>query len=58
MLCATVVWLGFVAANITFRNTAGAIKYQAMVVQSGADLSMWTLYRCSFEGYQYTLYEK
>ncbi|KAK9281059.1 hypothetical protein L1049_003952 [Liquidambar formosana] len=45
---------GFVAVNITFRNTAGAIKHQAVAVRNGADLS--TFYRCSFEAYQDTLY--
>lgn len=45
---------GFVAVNITFRNTAGAIKHQAVAVRNGADLS--TFYSCSFEGYQDTLY--
>lgn len=45
---------GFVAVNITFRNTAGAIKGQAVAVRTGADLS--TFYSCSFEGYQDTLY--
>ncbi|XP_019241032.1 PREDICTED: probable pectinesterase/pectinesterase inhibitor 7 [Nicotiana attenuata] len=50
----SVVGLGFVAVNITFRNTAGAIKHQAVAVRNGADLS--TFYSCSFEGYQDTLY--
>ncbi|KAF5739884.1 pectinesterase/pectinesterase inhibitor 41-like [Tripterygium wilfordii] len=45
---------GFVAVNITFRNTAGAIKHQAVAVLNSADMS--TFYSCSFEGYQDTLY--
>ncbi|XP_073283752.1 probable pectinesterase/pectinesterase inhibitor 7 [Primulina huaijiensis] len=49
-----VVGTGFVAVNITFRNTAGAIKHQAVAVRNGADLS--TFYNCSFEAYQDTLY--
>lgn len=51
---AVVVGQGFVGVNITFRNTAGAIKHQAVAVRNGADLS--TFYSCSFEGYQDTLY--
>lgn len=50
----SVVGLGFVAVNITFQNTAGAIKHQAVAVRNGADLS--TFYSCSFEAYQDTLY--
>ncbi|MED6156430.1 hypothetical protein PIB30_014395 [Stylosanthes scabra] len=49
-----VVAQGFVAMNITFRNTAGASNYQAVALRSGADLSAF--YNCSFEGYQDTLY--
>ncbi|XP_044335861.1 pectinesterase [Triticum aestivum] len=45
---------GFVAVNMTFRNTAGPAKHQAVALRSGADLS--TFYQCSFEGYQDTLY--
>ncbi|GMJ01055.1 hypothetical protein like AT1G02810 [Hibiscus trionum] len=49
-----VVGPNFVAVNITFQNTAGAIKHQAVAVRNGADLSAF--YSCSFEGYQDTLY--
>ncbi|XP_015570414.1 pectinesterase-like [Ricinus communis] len=49
-----VVGQGFVAVNITFRNTAGAIKHQAVAVRNGADMSAF--YSCGFEGYQDTLY--
>ncbi|XP_042511199.1 probable pectinesterase/pectinesterase inhibitor 41 [Macadamia integrifolia] len=45
---------GFVAINMTFRNTAGPMKYQAVAVRNGADLSAF--YSCSFEAYQDTLY--
>ncbi|KAG8391062.1 hypothetical protein BUALT_Bualt01G0148800 [Buddleja alternifolia] len=44
----------FVAINITFQNRAGPEKHQAVAVRNNADLS--TFYRCSFEGYQDTLY--
>ncbi|KAL9248132.1 hypothetical protein vseg_021489 [Gypsophila vaccaria] len=45
---------GFVAVDLTIRNTAGAIMQQAVAVRNGADLSAF--YRCSFEAYQDTLY--
>ncbi|KAL5568743.1 hypothetical protein UlMin_025318 [Ulmus minor] len=44
----------FVAIDITFRNTAGPEKHQAVAVRNNADLS--SFFRCSFEGYQDTLY--
>ncbi|KAL3827806.1 hypothetical protein ACJIZ3_016608 [Penstemon smallii] len=50
----TVASTGFVAVGLTFRNTAGAIKHQAVAVRNSADLS--TFYSCSFEAYQDTLY--
>ncbi|KAL4338393.1 hypothetical protein AHAS_Ahas12G0205700 [Arachis hypogaea] len=45
---------GFIAQGITFRNTAGAANHQAVALRSGSDLSVF--YKCSFEGYQDTLY--
>ncbi|OAY49333.1 pectinesterase 2 [Manihot esculenta] len=45
---------GFIARDMTFRNTAGPQNHQAVAVRSGSDLSVF--YRCSFEGYQDTLY--
>lgn len=44
----------FIAVDVTFRNTAGPQKHQAVAVRNNADLSAF--YRCSFEGYQDTLY--
>ncbi|CAN0891562.1 Probable pectinesterase/pectinesterase inhibitor 17 [Linum grandiflorum] len=45
---------GFIAREITFRNTAGPQNGQAVALRSGSDRSAF--YRCSFEGYQDTLY--
>lgn len=45
---------GFIALDITFKNTAGAANHQAVALRSGSDLSVF--YKCSFEGYQDTLY--
>lgn len=49
-----VVGAGFVGVNITIRNTAGAANHQAVALRNGADTSAF--YKCSFEGYQDTLY--
>ncbi|XP_010058471.2 pectinesterase 2 [Eucalyptus grandis] len=45
---------GFIAQDITFRNTAGSANHQAVALRSSSDLSVF--YRCGFEGYQDTLF--
>ncbi|XP_047307817.1 pectinesterase/pectinesterase inhibitor PPE8B-like [Impatiens glandulifera] len=45
---------GFIARDITFENTAGPEMHQAVAFRSDSDLSV--LFRCSFRGYQDTLY--
>ncbi|CAN8253398.1 unnamed protein product [Cochlearia groenlandica] len=45
--------LQFIAKGLTFRNTAGPAKGQAVALRSSSDLSIF--YKCSIEGYQDTL---
>ncbi|PIA61289.1 hypothetical protein AQUCO_00300667v1 [Aquilegia coerulea] len=49
-----VVGDGFIGRDITVENAAGPSKHQAVAVRSGSDQSAF--YRCSFVGYQDTLY--
>ncbi|KAF7837602.1 pectinesterase/pectinesterase inhibitor PPE8B-like [Senna tora] len=45
---------GFIARGITFQNTAGPIKHQAVALRSDSDLSVF--FRCGIYGYQDSLY--
>ncbi|THU67317.1 hypothetical protein C4D60_Mb05t23370 [Musa balbisiana] len=49
-----VVGDGFLMRDITIENAAGPSKLQAVALRVGADLSAF--YKCSFVGYQDTLY--
>ncbi|KAI9181737.1 hypothetical protein LWI28_018085 [Acer negundo] len=51
---AAVVGDKFIAKGITFENSAGPSKHQAVALRSGSDFSAF--YQCSFVGYQDTLY--
>ncbi|KAL2542650.1 putative pectinesterase/pectinesterase inhibitor 32 [Abeliophyllum distichum] len=45
---------GFIARDMTFENTAGPLKHQAVAFRSNSEFSV--VYRCAMRGYQDTLY--
>ncbi|MED6113193.1 hypothetical protein PIB30_068587 [Stylosanthes scabra] len=45
---------GFIARDMSFQNTAGPEKHQAVALRSDSDLSVY--YRCGIFGYQDSLY--
>lgn len=45
---------GFIARDMTFENTAGSQKHQAVALRSSSDKSIF--FSCSFKAYQDTLY--
>lgn len=51
---AAVVGGGFLARDLTFQNTAGPSKHQAVALRVGSDLSAF--YQCNIVAYQDTLY--
>ncbi|KAI3432133.1 Endoglucanase [Psidium guajava] len=46
--------LRFIARDITFSNTAGPLRGQAVALRSASDLAVF--YRCAIQGYQDTLF--